>query len=155
MQDDANEAAPPLEPVSLKITLWGQIPFDPAGKTRHFMSSMAFPIREVQGVSILDLDGEIDLHRSPEVRAEIGKLIDRKSKALAVHFGKVSYIDSSGLATIIDAFQKMRGYGGKLGLVALTTPVRSVFEVARLDQFFKIFDEESAAVTALRADAGL
>lgn len=116
---------------------------------------MAFPIREVQGVSILDLDGEIDLHRSPEVRSEIGKLIDRKSKAVAVNFGKVSYIDSSGLATIIDAFQKMRGYGGKLGLVSLATPVRSVFEVARLDQFFKIFDEESAAVSALRTDAGL
>lgn len=116
---------------------------------------MAFPTRELQGVSILDLEGEIDLHRSPEVRAEIAKLIERKAKALAVNFAKVSYIDSSGLATIIDAFQKMRGYGGKLALVSLATPVRSVFEVARLDQFFKIFDEEPAAVSALRADAGL
>lgn len=116
---------------------------------------MTFVTRNLEGVSILDLDGEIDLHRSPEVRAEIGKLIDCKSKAVAVNFAKVSYIDSSGLATIIDAFQKMRGYGGKLGLVALATPIRSVFEVARLDQFFKIFDEESAAISALRADAGL
>lgn len=116
---------------------------------------MPFSIREIQGVAILDLDGEIDLQRSPEVRAEIGKLIERKAKAIAVHFGKVTYIDSSGLATIIDAFQKMRAYGGKLALVALSTHVRSVFEVARLDQFFKIYDEENAAVAALRADASL
>ncbi|MCC7518057.1 MAG: STAS domain-containing protein, partial [Verrucomicrobiae bacterium] len=87
--------------------------------------------------------------------AEIGKLIERKAKAVALHFGKVSYIDSSGLATIIDAFQKMRGYGGKLALIALSAPVRGVFEVARLDQFFKMFDEENAAVSALRADTGL
>ncbi len=111
---------------------------------------MPIATREMDGVLVLDLEGEIDLHRSPEVREEIGKFIARKGPALAINFQKVSYIDSSGLATVIDAFQRMRGYGGKLALVSLAKPVRSVFEVARLDKFFQIFDEEAAAVAALK-----
>ena len=59
---------------------------------------MPYVARNVDGVSILDLEGEIDLYKSPEVRAEIGKLINKKSKSVVVNFEKVSYIDSSGLA---------------------------------------------------------
>jgi anti-sigma B factor antagonist len=111
---------------------------------------MVCAARNVEGVSILDLQGEIDLYKSPEVRSEIGKLIAKKNKAVAINFQKVTYIDSSGLATMIDAFQKMRGYGGKLALYSLAKPVRSVFEVARLDRFFSIYDEEVAALQSFR-----
>lgn len=111
---------------------------------------MPYVSRTVEGVAILDLDGEVDLYKSPEVRAEIGKIITRKEKSVAINFQKVTYIDSSGLATVIDAFQKIRGYGGKLALYSLAKPVRSVFEVARLDKFFPIFEEESAVVASFR-----
>jgi len=111
---------------------------------------MAYAIRTVDGISILDLAGEIDLYKSPDVRSEMGKLIGQKSKSVVVNFEKVSYIDSSGLATMIDAFQKIRTYGGKLVLVALAKPVRSVFEVARLDKFFPIYDKEGEALASLR-----
>lgn len=115
--------------------------------------TMAYVTRIVDGVSVLDLEGEIDLYRSPAVRAEIAKLITSQKKTVLINFAKVTYIDSSGLATIIDAFQKMRAYNGKLILAALTKSVRSVFEVARLDQYFHIFDDEAAALTALRGNA--
>jgi anti-sigma B factor antagonist len=113
---------------------------------------MAYAARNVGGVSILDLEGEIDLYKSPEVRTEIGKLITKKNKSVAINFQKVSYIDSSGLATMIDAFQKIRAYGGKLALISLNKPVRSVFEVARLDKFFQIFDEETVAIASFQSD---
>jgi len=114
---------------------------------------MACASRIVEGVSIVDLEGEIDLYKSPEVRSEIGKLIEKKKKSVLVNFQKVTYIDSSGLATMIDAFQKMRAYGGRLALSSMAKPVRSVFEVSRLDKFFQIFDEEVSAVASFRKDA--
>ncbi len=114
---------------------------------------MAYTARKVEDVSILDLEGEIDLHKSPEVRSEIGKLIARKDKSVVINFQKVTYIDSSGLATMIDAFQKIRTYGGKLALMSLTKSVRSVFEVSRLDKFFPIFEEESSAIVSFRSSA--
>lgn len=109
---------------------------------------MAYAVRNVNGVSILDLEGEIDLYKSPDLRSELSKLIAKQNKAVAINFQKVSYIDSSGLATIIDAFQKMRAYSGKLVVYGMTKPVRSVFEVARLDKFFSIFDEEASALAS-------
>ncbi len=114
---------------------------------------MAYVSRVVDGVSILDLEGEIDLYKSPDVRSEIGKLIAKKNKSVVINFQKVTYIDSSGLATMIDAFQKMRVYGGRLALISLAKPVRSVFEVSRLDKFFQIFDEEASAVASFRQGA--
>jgi anti-sigma B factor antagonist len=113
---------------------------------------MPYISRQVEGVSILDLEGEIDLYKSPEVRAEIAKLITKKNKSIVINFQKVTYIDSSGLATMIDAFQKVRAYGGKLGLISLAKSVRSVFEVSRLDKFFPIFEEENSAVASFRED---
>ena len=114
---------------------------------------MAYTTRDKEGVSILDIEGEIDLYQSPALRSELGKLIAKQDKAVAINFQKVTYIDSSGLATVIDAFQKTRVYGGRLVLFAMAKPVRNVFEVARLDQFFSIFDEETAAVSFLRSSA--
>lgn len=114
---------------------------------------MPYSSRQVDGVSILDLEGEIDLYKSPEVRAEIAKFINKKNKSIIINFQKVTYIDSSGLATMIDAFQKTRTYGGKLGLIALSKAVRSVFEVSRLDKFFPIFEEETSAIASFRQDA--
>lgn len=114
---------------------------------------MPYAIRIVDGVAVLDLEGEVDLYHSPAVRAEIGKLIARQNPSLVINFQKVSYIDSSGLATVIDAFQKMRTFNGKLVLSGLNKPVRSVFEVARLDQYFNIFEDEAAALAAFRGNA--
>ena len=116
---------------------------------------MPYTTRAVGKVCILDLEGEIDLYKSPDVRAELGKIIARKDKAVAINFKLVSYIDSSGLATVIDAFQKTRVYGGKLVLVELAKPVRNVFEVARLDKFFSIFDDEASAVASFGGEGTL
>lgn len=113
---------------------------------------MPYVTRVVGIVCVLDLEGEVDLYKSPEVRAELGKIIARKDKAVVINFQKVSYIDSSGLATVIDAFQKTRIYGGKLVLTSLAKSVRSVFEVARLDKFFSIFDDEAAALASFEGD---
>ena len=113
---------------------------------------MTYVSRMVEDIPVLDLEGEIDLYKSPEVRSEIGKLIAKKSKGIIINFQKVSYIDSSGLATMIDAFQKMRANGGKLALVSLAKSVRTVFEVARLDKFFMIYEDETVAVNSFRQD---
>lgn len=111
---------------------------------------MACSSRTVEGVWIIDLEGEIDLYKSPEVRSEISRVIAKKNKSVAINFQKVTYIDSSGLATMIDAFQKMKAYGGTMALVSMTKPVRSVFEVARLDKFFQIFEEETLAIASFQ-----
>ncbi len=98
--------------------------------------------------SILPLEGEIDLHVSPQIGTALNALIEKKPPLLLVDLSKVTYIDSSGLAVLIEAMQNVSGYGGKFALCGLQEGVRPIFEIARLDQVFRIFPDTSAATGA-------
>jgi anti-sigma B factor antagonist len=97
---------------------------------------------------ILPLEGEIDLHRSQEVARELGLLSDKKPGKLIVDLSRVSYIDSSGLAVLIEGMQEVEAYRGKLYLVGLQERVRVIFESSRLDQAFRILPNVEAALAA-------
>jgi anti-sigma B factor antagonist len=96
----------------------------------------------------LPLEGEIDLHVSPQIAATLRELIKEEPKKLVVDLSKVSYIDSSGLAVLIEGMQKVEFYGGKLYLVGLQENLRAVFESTRLDQTFRIFPDVAGALAA-------
>lgn len=99
--------------------------------------------------NVLPLEGEIDLHVSPRVAASLEAMIDRKPERLVVDLSAVSYIDSSGLAVLIEGMQNVEAYGGKLVLAGLQEKVRPIFEMARLDQVFIIFPHVDAALAAV------
>lgn len=95
---------------------------------------------------ILALEGEIDLHRMPQVKETIEPLIAKKVPRILLDFSGVTYIDSSGLATMIETLQRIQSYGGQFAMFGLRQSVRSVFEIARLDQIFRLFPDEAAAL---------
>jgi anti-sigma B factor antagonist len=97
---------------------------------------------------ILPVEGEIDLHLSPRVARDLGALIKDEPKKLVVDLSKVSYMDSSGLAVLIEGMRHVEAYGGKLYLVGLQENVRSIFRTSRLDQAFRIFPDVAAALAA-------
>lgn len=96
--------------------------------------------------SIIELDGEIDLHRSGLVRDQIEPHIAAKDRKIVVDLAKVSYIDSSGLAVLIEAMQRVQAYGGSLALCGLGGSVQHIFAIACLDQVFRIFPDRAAAL---------
>jgi anti-sigma B factor antagonist len=103
---------------------------------------------EIKQSEVLPLEGEIDLHVSPRISASIAALLDAKPKQLVVDLSKVSYIDSSGLAVLIEGMQNVEAYGGKFALAGLQENVRPIFEIARLDQVFRIFPDAASALAA-------
>ncbi len=92
---------------------------------------------------VVPLEGEIDLHESPQIMDRLNPLIARKSPCVHLDMSRVSYIDSSGLAVFIDAMQRIQSYGGEFALVAIRDSVRKILEIARLDQIFKIYPGEA------------
>lgn len=94
--------------------------------------------------SIVALEGEIDLHESPNVREQLRPLIEQKTQRVYVDMTGVSYIDSSGLAVLIDAMQRVANYGGKFGLIGIKPAVRTVLEIAQLDQVFRVYPDRKA-----------
>jgi len=111
-------------------------------------ASQADPTPRRDRSNVLPLKGEIDLHVSPSITASLNRMIEKKPKRLVVDLSDVTYIDSAGLAALIQAMQKVKGYGGKFLLAGLQETVRSIFEISRLDQVFQIFPDTDAALGA-------
>jgi anti-sigma B factor antagonist len=82
--------------------------------------------------------GDVDLTASPLLRQEIKKVQASAPKRVIVDLAGVGYMDSSGLATLVEAMQLARKTGTRIVLCALTDRVRSIFEIARLDSVFAI-----------------
>jgi anti-anti-sigma factor len=98
--------------------------------------------------NVLPLKGEIDLHVSPVVTASLTAMIEKKPERMVIDLSEVTYIDSAGLAALIQAMQKVEAYGGKFLLAGLQETVRSIFEISRLDQVFQIFPDTDTALAA-------
>jgi anti-anti-sigma factor len=98
--------------------------------------------------AIIALEGEIDLHESPNVREMLRPHIEAKARRVFIDMAEVSYIDSSGLAVLIDAMQRIANYGGKFGMIGLRPAVRKILEISRLDQVFRVYPDRQAATEA-------
>jgi anti-sigma B factor antagonist len=109
---------------------------------------MQIKSRSENNILILDISGEVDLYSSPEIRKKFNEITEKKVPLIIVNLSEVNYIDSSGVATLVEAFQKTRSYGGKLRLAAMKQNVKNVFEVARLDKIFDICGDLNEAITS-------
>jgi anti-sigma B factor antagonist len=98
--------------------------------------------------NVLPLEGEIDLHVSPRIAVSLAQLIEKKPAKLIVDLSRVSYVDSSGLAVLIEGMQGVEEYGGVFAIAGMQETVRSIFEIARLDQVFRIFPDVDSALAA-------
>lgn len=89
-------------------------------------------------VQVIELEGELDFHSSPELRSKLGELTAKQTPKILIDLKKIDYMDSSGIATFVEAFQKTKRYNGRLILADLTATVRGVFEIAKLENIFEI-----------------
>lgn len=110
---------------------------------------MEFKEEEKDGIVILILSGDIDLNHSPKLRKLLREKVGAETKSLLFDFSSVNYIDSSGLATLVEYYQGSRKYLGKIALASLNTRVKSVFELVRLGEIFPIYNSLEEAQDAL------
>ncbi len=106
------------------------------------------------GLHILVIEGEIDLACSPELRELLHAQVKARRPVLVLDFKGVSYVDSSGLATLIEYVRKAQDFGGKFGLVQVNERVQTIFDLVRLSEFLSIHPTLADARTALLAPPG-
>lgn len=95
---------------------------------------------------IIELFGEIDLDSSPQVRKTIIPETQKKHSRIFIDLSGVTYMDSSGIATLVEGLQYSRQYQGKFCIVGLSSGVREVFELSRLDKVFTIYNSLTEAL---------
>jgi len=111
---------------------------------------MELNVREKDGITILDIEGEIDLYNAPNLKNIINGLIDERRYEIILNLEKVSYIDSSGIGAIISSLSNLKKYQGSLKLLNVQAAVRKVFELTKLVSFFEIYSNESEALMSFK-----
>lgn len=89
--------------------------------------------------SVVVLSGEVDLSWSQQVRRAVLDALGG-ADSVAVDLSAVDYIDSSGIAALVEGFQHARGKGKSFVLLAPSDAVLAVLKLARLDKVFGITD---------------
>ena len=103
--------------------------------------------QETHGSATLFIvEGQVDMHTSPELRGHLRAALGSQASPLAVDLTDVAFIDSSGLATLIEALQAVGKYQGKLRLCGLSPEVRKLFDLAQLSTIFDLRDTRAEAV---------
>jgi anti-sigma B factor antagonist len=111
------------------------------------VSGVVPSVRQAGDAFVVTLRGEIDLHNSPMVRTALLKYLEEhKPKKLVLNLAEVPYMDSSAIAVLVEALQKMRKQGGKIFLTNLQPRVKGLIEIAKLDSIFSLVDTEDEAL---------
>jgi len=106
--------------------------------------------QETGASTTFKLSGEIDLHASPDLRAQLRTCVQGKTRVLLLDFTEVTYIDSSGLATLIEYVRECSTFGGKMALFGLQKKVRTIFDLVRLNELFLISNTAEEAALAVK-----
>ena len=107
-------------------------------------------ITEQSGRTVVTLAGEIDMEEAPKVRRVLLDSMKQKRDIL-VDLSEVTYIDSSGIASLIEGLQAARKQKNDLALVSVSQRARRVLELARLDKVFTIHADLATALAVTKS----
>lgn len=113
------------------------------------MAESKSPIRSVRWkdkTAIVDVAGEIDLHKSNEFQHDLLSVLDEKPHKIVINLADVTYMDSSGVASLVKLLSRTRSTSSSLCLLSPTLKVMSVLQITRLDSVFDIAQSEEDAL---------
>jgi anti-sigma B factor antagonist len=106
---------------------------------------MTISIREFEAARVVDVTGEVDLGTSPDLRRTLFDLLEKTGK-LALNMRALRYIDSSGIATLIEVFKNAQRLRKDFILFGLSPAVEDVFRLTHVNRIFRIVDTEEQAI---------
>ena len=88
-------------------------------------------------------EGDVDLYSSPALRRTILDAANHESKEIRVILAAVGYMDSSGVATLVEGLRAASDSGKAFMLQSPSQPVMKVLQLSRLDAIFSILTDEN------------
>ena len=96
-----------------------------------------------------DVTGDIDLANSPEVRkALLYEVREKRTPRVVMNLSKVRYIDSSGVASLVEGLKASRDLNLRFILFGLSPSAREVLQLSRLLKIFEVYDNEEQALAS-------
>lgn len=99
-------------------------------------------------VQVLSPSGILDSTQATTISTQVDEALDSGAKTLLVDLKDTTFIDSSGLGTLVSAFKKMRAKGCEMIICSINPQVKMLFELTSMDQVFEIFESREAFETS-------
>jgi anti-sigma B factor antagonist len=111
-------------------------------------------IRQSGHATIVDINGDVTLYNSPEIRKVLMDALNKKgTERVVVNMSGVNYIDSAGVASLVEGLKLARSLKNAFALYGLNKHPREVLELTRLIKVFEIYETENEAVNGVAAPA--
>ncbi|MBI4557071.1 MAG: STAS domain-containing protein [Candidatus Hydrogenedentes bacterium] len=95
-------------------------------------------LSEADGKYVVRVRGEVDLYTSPQLRNAVTKGVPASGHTVAIDLSQVAYMDSSGVATLVEGLRAAAQAQRSFCLVAPSSPVMKVLQLSRLNSVFEI-----------------
>jgi anti-sigma B factor antagonist len=106
---------------------------------------MKITVRDVGDAKVVEVVGDVDLGTSPDLRRTLFETLPRAAR-LALNLGAIRYIDSSGIATLIEVLKHSQGLKKEFVLFGLSPAVQEVFRLTHVIRIFQVFATEQEAL---------
>ncbi|PIE88884.1 MAG: anti-anti-sigma factor [Acidobacteria bacterium] len=108
---------------------------------------MQVVVRQINGVSIVDMEGKITIGDGDvQLRETIDSLLELKHKKILLNMERIGYMDSSGVGQLMNCFSTTQEAGGQLKLLNLSSKIQDVLQITRLLALFDYYTEEEQAI---------
>jgi anti-sigma B factor antagonist len=109
---------------------------------------MEMKTRVTGAINVLELAGRFDTNTVPPVAAWLDQVTSSPGAKVLVNLAGTTFVDSTALATLVQALKRCQQVKGELNLCGMRRPVYMIFELTRLDKAFNIFVDEEHALQA-------
>ena len=114
--------------------------------------SLKMSTRQVNGIIIIDLSGQLTLgESSAAIRDEVRDQTNQGFRKILMNLANVTYIDSAGLGELTAAYTSVKNRGGELKLLNLTRRVHDLMQITKLYTVFDVHDDEKKAIASFGA----
>lgn len=110
-------------------------------------------VRKVDGASIVEVEGEVDLSTAPQLKDALSEAVDGGGNVI-LDLSRVGYMDSSGFGMLLGATKRLRPLGGSVHLFGANPSIARMLLITRLNTIIALHETEDAALQAIRASAG-
>ncbi len=109
---------------------------------------MDIQINKHDHVIVVTVSGDVDAQSAPQLDDRLSKLVGQGEQNYVIDLSGVPFMDSSGLATLVKLFKRIRIGHGDVKLVGLRSEILKIFQITRLDRVFDIFDSQAKAIAS-------
>ena len=110
---------------------------------------MQINMRSVKDITIIDIIGEFELYESSKILATVDDKIKENNRKFVMNFEHVTYVDSSGIKTLIKCLEHIKAVNGNLVMINIQGSIKRIFELTKLIDFFSFSKTEDEAVKSL------